>query len=549
MSDVEDLFQRVGRKLKWFDESSGSLNISIDEKWKKARDAIALTSDSDTEDGVSYHSNKSPSVTKEYNSNSDSDKENLRLSTNDTNYVTKDPTLLRTSSPQIHTSSKMKPPTFQTVASYLSKESDIIVISSDEADDEHSADSDDNDDDVFLLPLKERLLRTCPAKSQRSRIFDGESQDFSTPSIRPPCKHLDDNTNFEKHSHTESKKGSIRKHHPQRPSFLVSSEDDDDDDDDDFEEFLARLKTPKKTIQFKGSKTKTVTSNTKKPKETEMKTKPRHIAQDKSNNQSNITQKHTTSTTTTKHNKDGEFLASLSAAGQTKNAFLYSHYVKDFKKNREELTQKLFNLYNQTVFENKLPSDMKITWNCKMRKTAGFCYYGRKSLTMERTVRIELADKVCDSAERVRDTLIHELCHAAAWYVYGAQDGHGRYWKFWTRKANLVHRELPIISRCHTYQINTKYNYQCMRCGTRIGRHSKSLDLKKFCCGVCGGQFHLLPTLRKDGTPAKTRTPNKFALYVKENYSTVKSKRKSMKHADVMRLLSAEFSTKASITN
>ena len=33
--------------------------------------------------------------------------------------------------------------------------------------------------------------------------------------------------------------------------------------------------------------------------------------------------------------------------------------------------------------------------------------------------------------ERVRDTLIHELCHAIVWLEYQKSDGHGRLWKAW----------------------------------------------------------------------------------------------------------------------
>ena len=33
----------------------------------------------------------------------------------------------------------------------------------------------------------------------------------------------------------------------------------------------------------------------------------------------------------------------------------------------------------------------------------------------ERISKIELSSKVIDSADRLRDTLIHEMCHAAAW--------------------------------------------------------------------------------------------------------------------------------------
>ncbi|NWX21302.1 ACRC protein, partial [Aegotheles bennettii] len=87
-----------------------------------------------------------------------------------------------------------------------------------------------------------------------------------------------------------------------------------------------------------------------------------------------------------------------------------SHYVKYFKKNKEELAQKLYCLYNNTIFEQKLPEKMTIIWNKKMRKTAGYCVTGQTEA--KRYARIELSEKVCDSADRLRDTLIHEICHA-----------------------------------------------------------------------------------------------------------------------------------------
>ncbi|NXG62698.1 ACRC protein, partial [Hemiprocne comata] len=90
-----------------------------------------------------------------------------------------------------------------------------------------------------------------------------------------------------------------------------------------------------------------------------------------------------------------------------------SHYVKYFKKNKEELAQKLYCLYNSTIFEQKLPEKMAIIWNKKMRKTAGYCVTGQTGgPEAKRYARIELSEKVCDSADRLRDTLIHEACHA-----------------------------------------------------------------------------------------------------------------------------------------
>ncbi|NXI80000.1 ACRC protein, partial [Rhipidura dahli] len=90
-----------------------------------------------------------------------------------------------------------------------------------------------------------------------------------------------------------------------------------------------------------------------------------------------------------------------------------SHYVKYFKKNKEELAQKLYRLFNSTIFEQKLPENMVIIWNKKMRKTAGYCVTGqREGPEGKRYARVELSEKVCDSADRLRDTLIHEVCHA-----------------------------------------------------------------------------------------------------------------------------------------
>ncbi|KFV64033.1 Acidic repeat-containing protein, partial [Dryobates pubescens] len=78
-----------------------------------------------------------------------------------------------------------------------------------------------------------------------------------------------------------------------------------------------------------------------------------------------------------------------------------SHYVKHFKKNKEDLAQKLYCLYNTTIFEQKLPEQMAIIWNKKMRKTAGYCVTGQsKAPEAQRYARIELSERVCDSAGR-----------------------------------------------------------------------------------------------------------------------------------------------------
>lgn len=46
----------------------------------------------------------------------------------------------------------------------------------------------------------------------------------------------------------------------------------------------------------------------------------------------------------------------------------------------------------------QLPASMSVTWNKKMRKTAGYCVTGQERGGGNRYARIELSEKVCDSA-------------------------------------------------------------------------------------------------------------------------------------------------------
>ncbi|GFS09181.1 acidic repeat-containing protein [Elysia marginata] len=158
--------------------------------------------------------------------------------------------------------------------------------------------------------------------------------------------------------------------------------------------------------------------------------------------------------------------------------------------------------------------------------------------------------------ERVRDTLAHELCHAAVRLINGVKESHGPVWRSWAQKVNRAFPFMPVIARCHDYVIATKYTYQCTKCNYRIGRHSKSLDTDKKVCGHCLGKFEVYLTrdlnssegARTPATPRTPRTPNKFALFVKESYAEVKKKDNSLKHADVMKILSQQFSEKNKIS-
>ena len=112
--------------------------------------------------------------------------------------------------------------------------------------------------------------------------------------------------------------------------------------------------------------------------------------------------------------------------------------------------------------------------------------------------------------------------------------------------------ELPIIARCHSYTIRTKYQYKCVNCGYTIGRHSKSLDTAIKRCGFCRGNFQLLQNIEKgeagdeyrgiiDGrknyeTPKKS---NPFSEFVKNNYRVTRTP--GTTHAETMKQLSENF--------
>lgn len=210
-------------------------------------------------------------------------------------------------------------------------------------------------------------------------------------------------------------------------------------------------------------------------------------------------------------------------------------YVKEkFNKIREDLAKRLFRIYRTVCFDGKLDSCMVIEWNPRLLKTAGRCFCMKNF-----TAKIELSVKVCNRPDRVRDTLLHELCHAAVFAIDKIAFGrHGPAWQKWVRQCMIMFPRLPVIRRCHQYSIDAKYHYICSTCGQSIKRHSKSLDLKRYRCGVCKGSF-VLHNARGKRLEENAKKTNPFAKYVQENYKKFRSD--GRRHAEVMKILSQQF--------
>ena len=229
----------------------------------------------------------------------------------------------------------------------------------------------------------------------------------------------------------------------------------------------------------------------------------------------------------------------------------------------------------------------QVVWNAKLQRTAGYCKMST-SLGGRRDARIDLSSKVIDNVDRLRDTLAHEMCHAAQWLLDGsAKPPHGARFKYWAKKFEGAVAGVGITT-CHSYEIHYKYRYRCdgraeMPPRSRRGRHvsharlrvtgartslggSRSRStwtdsgargamgrsrcsvrrdavtcLKRHCILHHTPRFiaRSLPSsggFTREGTPLKAREPSAFAKYVKDQFPKLKKARADLgcikKHAN-----------------
>lgn len=92
------------------------------------------------------------------------------------------------------------------------------------------------------------------------------------------------------------------------------------------------------------------------------------------------------------------FLASLSSTVPMNNVHPNARkYRSDYKNQKEELCKELYKMYNEKVFDNKLPPDMTMEWSVRMRKTAGHCVIKEITSSISgvvKSAKIKLATKV-----------------------------------------------------------------------------------------------------------------------------------------------------------
>jgi predicted SprT family Zn-dependent metalloprotease len=211
---------------------------------------------------------------------------------------------------------------------------------------------------------------------------------------------------------------------------------------------------------------------------------------------------------------------------------------------RLALATSLYQKFNLLIFDGALPADLDISWNKRLTSTAGMTHYKRRidartSLPVY-SCRIELATKVLDTAAKLERTLIHEMCHCAAWMIdHVAKPPHGAVFKKYAQRAMTIVPGVDV-STCHNYEIFYAYRWACGSCGVEYGRHSKSIDVEKKVCGGCRGRLAFLGRFRRgadgvvevvagrlgggggggDGSPEKKMSG--YSVFVKEHFHGTK---------------------------
>ncbi|KAH9486658.1 HMG box-containing protein C19G7.04 [Psilocybe cubensis] len=146
--------------------------------------------------------------------------------------------------------------------------------------------------------------------------------------------------------------------------------------------------------------------------------------------------------------------------------------------------QQLFNDLNKYVFNQQLPEGTLLNWNKRLLTTAGRAKYHR-SRDGVLTTEIELAEKILDCDERIRNTLSHEMCHLATWVIDKKLDEHhGKLFKYWASRITYMRPDIHVSIK-HDYEISYPYNWECAKCSKIYGRFSKSIRPDECRCGAC----------------------------------------------------------------
>jgi SprT protein len=124
-----------------------------------------------------------------------------------------------------------------------------------------------------------------------------------------------------------------------------------------------------------------------------------------------------------------------------------------------------------------------LTWNPRLRVTAGIAYYKKGA--------IALSPQVLVTEEKLDNTLRHEYAHLLAVHRSGRRGaGHGRAWQQAMRDLGIE----PKVTHSYDVPRNTArqaVSYECARCGANLVRKRRLPKTRKYVHAKCGGDLRL----------------------------------------------------------
>lgn len=191
----------------------------------------------------------------------------------------------------------------------------------------------------------------------------------------------------------------------------------------------------------------------------------------------------------------------------------------NFKRSKQNLVKILFNAFNHRIFYCGLR--VRIAWENSMN-TPSSRFNGFQS-NGQRVSQIILWNHI-KQPEVLVTSLIHEMCHAAA-FLYHGETGHGPNCRKWAFRAKSLLPELPQIDDCHA-----DYMYTCLLCrGCSFGLMSFEDNEQQLRCHYCQFEVNVERHFSHLVTP--------YQEFIRDNYT----KCQEISHSSKMRILNIQY--------
>ena len=152
--------------------------------------------------------------------------------------------------------------------------------------------------------------------------------------------------------------------------------------------------------------------------------------------------------------------------------------VKDFAKTDATL-KVMYNHYNKTLFNNRLPRIVTVCWSNRLTSAAGNCWQGRNIGTAKINISTFYHSKY---PEDLKNTLVHEMIH-----VLYPRAKHNQAFVNAMMQINNLDKDLNVTVNSKEAAL-IRYVYKCTNCGTLYTRANR-IDTRTHTCGKCQGQI------------------------------------------------------------